>query len=337
MTSALTRGLCGGAGALLACLLGWPGAAAGSDDVVFRIGSGEIAESSSLVVSTTHPHLAYTTNDSGDAATVYVLDSRTGEVVGRTTLLGVDAVDIEALAGGSDGSLVVADIGDNDHVRDQVALYRIPQPGTGEHSVAPDAVSMTYEGGPRDAEGALYDADSGRVMIVSKEYVAAHVYASPPHVFARNAAVLHPVAGAPGIVTDATFLPDGDVVAIRTYLEVTYYSFPRWDELATKALPLQKQGESLAAPAGGNVVWVGSEGSNSAVLAVPIPDLAPPTPTTPPASSGPPTSADPDAVATNEHRDQLIGQTTIVIVVSVALLALVVAILVVRFIRHPRR
>jgi hypothetical protein len=338
MTSALKRGFGGGASALLLCLMALPGSADASprhaDRVVFHMQSSEITESSSLVVSTTHPHLVYTANDSGDSATVYVLDSRTGELVGRTDLLGVDAIDIEALAGGTDGSLVVADIGDNAEVRDHVTIYRIPQPAVGDHSVTPDAVSLTYNRGPRDAEGALYDAESGRVFIISKEYAAAHIYASPRHVFTRTAAVLRPVADAPGIATDATFLPGGDVAVIRTYLGVTYYEYPSWTELTSKALPLQQQGESVAAPEDGTVIWVGSEGDNSPVLAVPIPDL---TPVTPPSSSAPPTTTDPDAVAENEHRDQLLGRTAVVIIVAVVLLAVVVGILLFRFIRHPRR
>ena len=80
--------------------------------VVFTIGSPQITESSSLAVSTVHPGLVYTTNDSGDDGTVYMLD-RHGALVGRTTLAGADPLDVEAIAAADDGTLVVADIGDN--------------------------------------------------------------------------------------------------------------------------------------------------------------------------------------------------------------------------------
>jgi hypothetical protein len=331
MTRAWTRGSCMGVVAVAVALLASPVSAARADDrVVFRIGSSEIDESSSLVVSTTHPHLVYTSNDSGDAAIVYVLDSRTGDLVGTTSLVGVDPLDVEALAGGDDGSLVMADIGDNDSDRSSVTVYRFPQPGPGTSSVEADAVTLSYDGGPRDAEGVLYDAASGRVFVVSKEYVDGHVYGSPPHVFDRDHAELQPVARAPDIATDATFLPAGDVVAIRTYLAVVFYRYPGWSELATMRVPIQPQGESVAAPPGGRELWIGSEGVGATVLAVDVPDLTPPaTPTISP-STPPPAASDPG----DEEREVLKGRAVIVGVIAVGLLAVVVAVIVIRYIRH---
>jgi hypothetical protein len=298
--------------------------------VVFHIQSDQIDESSSLVVSTKHPHLVYTTNDSGDTPTVYVLDSRSGALVGTTTLEGVEAVDVEALASGDDGSLVVADIGDNDAVRDAIDAYRIPQPGRGTASVRPLGVTLTYQGGPRDAEGVLYDADSGRVFVVSKEYAEAHVYRSPPDVFDRPHASVVPVADAPDLATDATFLPGGEVVAIRTYFAVDFYRFPGWEHLATKVLPLQKQGESITAPPGGDELWIGSEGVNSAVLAIPIStsDLEPPTPPTTTAPSQPEPSGD------DEHREQLLNRAVVVGGAAGVLFVLVLVVGIVRYVRH---
>lgn len=262
---------------------------------VFTIRSGEMAESSSLVVSTTHPGLAYTANDSGDAATIYVLDTSTGRVVGRTSLGGVEAIDVEALGGGADGSLVVADIGDNNGVRSSVAVYRIAQPGRGSHEVSADSVTLTYVDGPRDAEAVLYDAGSGRIFVISKQTFDASIYATPPAAFDRDRAVLRPVAPAPGGATDATFLPGGELAVVRTYVGAVVYRYPGWEALTSVGLPPQQQGESIAAPPGGRTIWVGSEGLRSDVLAVRLPALSPkPTPSTPPTRSPdgetPPTS-----------------------------------------------
>jgi hypothetical protein len=247
--------------------------AAGSDRVVFRIRSSEITESSSLVVSTRHEGLAYTTNDSGDAAVVYVLDTRTGRLVGRTRLAGVEAEDIEALGGAADGSLVVADIGDNSAERDQVAVYRIDQPGIGDQTVTPDVLHLRYAGGPRDAESVWYDDSSGRVFVASKELGDAHIYRTGRRAFARSSAVLHPIAAAPLLATDATYVPGGDFVVIRGYGDATVFRTAGWARVARFDLPLQEQGESIAAPRSGRVVWVGSEGERSPVLEVPLPSL----------------------------------------------------------------
>ncbi|MFY9914658.1 MAG: hypothetical protein WAK18_08335 [Nocardioidaceae bacterium] len=247
---------------------------ANSDDkVVFTIRAPEITESSSLAISTVDPGLTYTTNDSGDGGTVYVLDSKTGALVGRTTLAGADPLDVEAIAVGTDGSLVVADIGDNNADHSTADLYRIDQPGRGEHAVTPDRVDLTYPGGARDAESVVYDTSTGRAYIVSKLFGGARVYVTPPHVFRFDNARLRVVAKAPPLATDAALLPDGRHAVIRTYFDASVYTFPEWKEIAIFNLPPQEQGESIAVPPSGDVVWVGSEGVRSRVTAVPLPDL----------------------------------------------------------------
>ncbi len=251
----------------------YPGVVTGREHVVFTIRAPEIVESSSLAISTVDPRLTYTTNDSGDAGTVYVLDSKTGALVGRTTLAGAAPLDVEAISVGTDGSLVVADIGDNNADHSTADLYRIDQPGRGDHAVTPDRVDLTYPGGPRDAESVVYDASTGRAYIASKVFGSAHVYVTPPHVFRFDQARLRVVGKAPPLATDATLLPDGDHAVIRTYFDASVYTFPAWKEIAIFNLPPQQQGESIAAPASGDVVWVGSEGVRSRVTAVPLPDL----------------------------------------------------------------
>lgn len=236
--------------------------------VVFHIDAARITESSSLVRSTVHPRLLYTANDSGDGPFVYVLNS-TGRLVGTTTLLGVDPVDVEAMASGDDGSLIVADVGDNDSVRASVQAYRIAQPGTGSANVQPQKVSLTYADGPHNAESVLYDAASGRIFVVSKA-IFGEIYESPPQVFTRTSATLRPVASAPSYATDATFLAGHAAVVIRTYRSAVVYAFPSWKYLTSFALPPERQGESVTS-LGTRDLLVGSEGDDSPVWLVPLP------------------------------------------------------------------
>jgi hypothetical protein len=247
--------------------------AAPARHVAFTISAPVITESSSLLVSTVHPGLVYTANDSGGSATVYVLDESDGRLVGQTSLTGVAAVDIEAMAIGDDGTLIVGDIGDNHAVRAHVDIYRLAQPGPGTQSVTPRAVSLTYAGGPRDAESLLYDAESGRVFVVSKLLGGAKVYRSPPHVFERAHARLVPTASAPAIATDATFVDVHRYALIRSYYSAVVYRFPSWRKVDGFDLPLQKQGESVAALPGGRAVLIGSEGVRSKVLRFRLPNL----------------------------------------------------------------
>jgi hypothetical protein len=311
-------------------------------NVVFSIQPLEIDESSSLVVSSTHPGLVYTANDSGDSATVYVLDDRTGELVGSTSIEGVDPLDIEAMTLDGSGGLIVADIGDNNAERSHTTVYRIDEPDVGTHTVSAEAVRVTYAKGPRNAEAVLYNPDSGRLYIVSKELSAAHVYRSAPSFFDRQHAVMHAVAPAPAIATDAALLPGGDVAVIRTYFSAYFYTFPGWHELGQRSLPNQRQGESIAALRRPGLLWIGSEGEHSRVIEVKVPDLTPPT-TTPPTTATPPTATQssagpsPGAVrAQNEHREQLKSRAVLIGAGALVLLGLAVAIIAVRWHRHPR-
>ncbi len=311
--------------------------AASGDHVVFTIRAPEITESSSLAISTVDPGLTYTTNDSGDAGTVYVLDSKTGALLGRTTLAGVAPLDVEAIAVGTDGSLIVADIGDNNADHSTADLYRIEQPGRGDHTVTPDRVDLTYPGGPRDAESVIYDASTGRAYVVSKVFGPAHVYVTPPHVFRFDSARLRVAAKAPPLATDATLLPDGEHAVIRTYFDASVYTFPAWNEIAIFNLPPQQQGESITAPASGDVVWVGSEGVRSRVTSVPLPDLTAPQagsgtarPSGAPGASG---DAADDGSARSDANDSAREMATVVFIgglVGLAALLLVVLFLTLR-------
>ncbi len=241
--------------------------------IIFHINVDRITESSSLAVSTVHPGLVYTTNDSGDGPYVYVLN-RSGQLVGTTTLSGVTPVDIEALSAGKDGSLIVADIGDNNGKRSSVPVYKIPQPDAGDHTVTPTKVSLTYSDGPRNAESVVYDPASGRLIVVSKLLMGGRIYQTPPKAFSQPTAVLSPVADAPMMSTDASLLPGHAAIVVRTYRDAVIYHYPGFTYWADLDLPTQQMGESIAWVPGGKAVWVGSEGVNSPVWTVPLPVLA---------------------------------------------------------------
>jgi hypothetical protein len=249
--------------------------AADGAHIIFHINVDRITESSSLAVSTAHPGLVYTTNDSGDGPYVYVLN-HSGELVGTTTLKGVTPVDIEAISAGKDGSLIVADIGDNNGKRSSVPVYKIPQPATGDHTVTPEKVSLTYADGPRNAESVVYDTTSGRLIVVSKLLVGGRIYETPPNVFSQPTATLTSVADAPagGMSTDASLLPGHAAIVVRTYRDAVIYHYPGFTYWQDLDLPTQQMGESIAWVPGGKAVWVGSEGVDSPVWTVPLPVLA---------------------------------------------------------------
>ncbi|HEX2174626.1 MAG TPA: hypothetical protein VHG70_01840 [Nocardioidaceae bacterium] len=250
--------------------------------LAFRIHDERVVESSGLALSRTHPGLAYTVNDSGDDARVLVLSLRDGSAVGETTLTGAENDDFEALAPAPGGRLLVGDIGDNDAERDSIEVYVLDEPGRGAAEVEPRTVSLTYADGPRDAEGLVVRGQ--RVFVVSKEALGG-VYAAPVLGSAREAYRLRRVASAPGVVTDAAQLADGDVV-LRDYRRGYVVEMPGWRVRASFPLPRVQQGETLAAALDGRRAYAGTEGEDSPVYLVPVPAAAESAPASvPPARS----------------------------------------------------
>ena len=192
------------------------GAAAGvpdaADEVAFRFTDPDIVESSGLVAV---DGLVVTTNDSGDSGRVFTVDPATGATVGVTTWP-TDPEDVEALAPAGPGHVWVADIGDNQHARASVSVLRVPV-GRGDRDVVPEAYELVYPDGARDAEALVSHPVTGQLFLVTKGVFAGTVYAAPQRLRADRPNRLTEVGQAPGIVTDATFLPGGGGVVMRTY------------------------------------------------------------------------------------------------------------------------
>ena len=264
----------------LAALVAVPfllGAAAGAPDVAdhpaFRFQDPEIVESSGLVVlpgAGRDGGLVVTTNDSGDSGRVFTVDRATGATVGVTTWP-TDPVDVEALAPAGPGHVWVADIGDNQHARDSVSVLRVPV-GRGDRDVAPEAYDLVYPDGARDAEALLRHPVTGRLYVVTKGVFAGAVYAAPLRLRADRPNRLTEVARAPGIVTDATFLPGGGGVVMRTYSTAYLSAFPSWQDVESWSLPDQDQGEGVTVA--GDELLVSTEGARSLVLRLGLPASA---------------------------------------------------------------
>ena len=253
------------------------GAAAGAPDAAdrpaFRFADPEIVESSGLVVLPGRgpgSGLVVTTNDSGDAGRVFTVDPATGATVGVTSWA-TDPEDVEALAPAGPGHVWVADIGDNRHARDSVDVLRVPV-GRGDRAVEPEAYELTYPDGSHDAEALVSHPVTGQLFVITKGVFAGTVYAAPPRLRADRPNRLTEVGDAPGIVTDATFLPGGGGVVMRTYSAAHLAAFPSWQPVESWPLPDQDQGEGVALA--GSDLLVSTEGARSQVLRVDLPASA---------------------------------------------------------------
>ena len=294
--------------ALLASALLWlpasaPAQESGEPVVATRLADPRIVESSGLALSRRHPGVVWTHNDSGDQARLFAVgsDGRTRAVL---TLAGVEARDWEAVAAGRDDrgrpALFAGDIGDNNGVWPEVAVYRVTEPAVLRDATVPAVrYRLRYADGPHDAEALLIDPRSNRLYVATKAQIGGGLYQAPSHLDPTGINVLHHIARVPPVVTDGAFLPSGRGFVLRDYQQAHVYTGPG-RRVGSFDLPLQFQGESLTVSSDGRSLLVGSEGPGSELWRVPLPASILPrvTPTTrvpasagSPAATGAPTAA----------------------------------------------
>jgi hypothetical protein len=225
-------------------------------------------------------------NDGGDRVSVYLLDA--GCRVADVHTAAVDPYDPEDLAVGRDGTVWLADTGDNRTDRATVALIALrPSGSTGVYR-------LTYPDGPHDAE-ALLLAPDGTPFIVTKEVLGASgVYRPRSKLVAGGTVGLDKVStvkvtltGTPGgpvgragqlMITGGAVASNGSRVALRTYTDAYVWPLTASDVVSALSvrpiripLPPSPQGEAISFTADGTQLVVASEGLPSAVTVVPVP------------------------------------------------------------------
>lgn len=296
-------------------------------EVLFRLTDSRIRESSGLAASRLHEGIYWTHNDSGDyGAEVYAVDED-GETLATVTLTGpgVEARDWEAVSVGvddnGDPAVFVGDIGDNFQGGwPNVRAYRFPEPRQlTDQTIEATTFTFTYEDGGRDAEAMMVDPRDGRLYVISKE-VAGGVYAAPKTLDPEGPSTLTRIDSAPLYATDAAFSPDGSHYAIRTYWGATVYDAAegvRGRSVDQVSLPESDQGESLAYSHDGTALLAGTEGEQSPVWRIPLPDSA-----TGQAEESP--DAGEESAATEQETDRA-GGASALIWTGAALAALMIA------------
>lgn len=186
-----------------------------------------LEESSGVAVSRDHRGVIWTHNDSGGDAEVVAVRADGGPFA-RVEVRGALAKDWEdlALAPCPAGTcLYVADTGDGEARRQEIGVYRFPEPDpVRQRAVTAEYFPARYPAGARDAE-ALFVLPSGEIFLVTKGRVGSiEVYRYPLPLSPGETVTLEPVrtlaAGAQPLdqqVTGASASPSGERVAIRTY------------------------------------------------------------------------------------------------------------------------
>ena len=256
-----------------------PTVAGAQDTVAFTIKDARITESSGLAVDPSG-NIYWTVNDSGDRGVVYGI-GLDGRVQGSLNFR-AQPLDVEAVAVHQD-RLYVADIGDNNARRRFVRVYVVTNPRANGLTVAYHAYDFRYPDGPQDAETLLVD-DSGRLFIVTKGQKGA-IYEAPAKPDRQGVNDLEQVGSGPSNVTDGTFLPGGDKIALLTYSSVEVIDAASYEVMASAPIPNQPQAESLTLSLDERSLLVGSEGKKSKVYSMSVPNEA--SPKRPPKASAP--------------------------------------------------
>jgi hypothetical protein len=224
-------------------------------------------------------------NDGGEQLAVYLLDAACQVIDVHTAA--VDPYDPEDMAVAADGTVWLADTGDNEAVRPTVALLALRPDGT------TGVFRLTYPDGPHDAE-ALLLAPDGTPYVVTKELLGASGVYSPASplvdggtvVLARVAAVNLTFTGTAGgpvgqagqlLVTGGAVAADGRQLALRTYTDAYVWPLAGSDVVGALAatpvripLPDSPQGEAISFSADNLNLLVASEGLPSDLTRVPL-------------------------------------------------------------------
>lgn len=239
--------------------------------------------------------MLWTHNDSGDGPFVYCIDLQ-ASTCGVWEVAGASARDWEDMAGGPGPDpnltyLYLGDIGDNARGRDDITVYRAPEPEVDEATrtstqerpavaAGAQALVLRYPDGAHDAEALLVHPDNGDLYLVAKELSGeAGVYRAPGSLDPTATTTMKAVAtltvpgpGGPAVlVTGGDVAPDGRRVILSTYaqaLELDLGTAPTgdfdaiWQRRVTPvALAPRQQGEAIAYRSDGAALLTTSEGS----------------------------------------------------------------------------
>ncbi len=208
---------------------------------VVRIENDEIQESSGLVRSRMRAGVFWTHNDSGDRPRVFAI-TRDGRTLAEFAVQGAQANDWEDIAIDDAGHLYLADVGNNENRRRDLAVYRIPEPDPAGASRAvtvdrvlryryADQTAFPEPGRTNfDAEAVFWHDGSIYILTKHRTDTQTTLYRLPdtPHEGER---ALSPIAQLDlgwsdrrkGNVTAADLSSDGRTLALLTYRFLLLY------------------------------------------------------------------------------------------------------------------
>jgi hypothetical protein len=266
--------------------------------VVGKIKSGEINESSGIAASKCQTDVFWTHNDSGDGAFIFAINAK-GENLGVWRVASAENRDWEDIAAFKTASgecfLYIGDTGNNERKRDDLKIFRVKEPtvsAASKSSTRKDAqntenaetIRIEYADGKYDAETLMIHPKSGDIYILSKRTDAASgVYKLAANYSLSKTNTLKKIAelSVPsipnGFLTGGDISPDGQRVVVCDYFGAYELEKPaltaNFDEIWKQKITLinlgeRQQGEAISYSADGNSIFATSEKKNSPVIQV---------------------------------------------------------------------
>jgi hypothetical protein len=200
---------------------------------------GQISEASGIVASYRNKGYLWTHNDSGDRNRIFLLDAN-GKGTREFNLEGATNRDWEAISMAQfpEGSYIyVGEIGDNNAVHPESAIYRVPEPDitatTAQYVTLKNVQKITfvYPDGPRDAEAFLIDQVSKDIFIISKRENNKRLYKlSYPQSYSQTTTAefvqelnFSNIQGTPSYITDGNISVDNQEIIIKNYLQIFHW------------------------------------------------------------------------------------------------------------------
>ena len=220
---------------------------------------GIIDEASGIADSKKNPGLLWVQEDSGNPPELALL-SYNGIIQKKIYLKGSQNRDWEDIAIGSgpdpgENYIYIAEIGDNNAVYPDYALYRfIEPPQTTDTVYAWDKITFQYPDGSHDAEAIIIDNDTKDIYIIAKRDSLSRIYklTSPQSTAVVNAAIYAGEMKISGVCS-AAISPDGKELLAKNYTNVYYWKRNNGESIvsALERMPVtlgyfpEPQGEAL--------------------------------------------------------------------------------------------
>lgn len=268
-----------------------------TSEVLTRVKSMDVSESSGITLSPTYKNAGWTHNDSGGQPRLFLVSTETGETQIQLTLSGAknrDWEDIDFVTTDKGNYIAVGDIGDNQKFRRSCQIYFIPepkvtlQPGKILKIETKDWVQQKfrYDEGAMNCESLAFDPTSDSLFLVQKlasyEKGPSRVHQLPLTIGSPEISIAKKVATIEGLNYSAMDISDdGQQMVLRVYngaFFLTKKANQTWSEFLVQSLPKwyclppQMQGEGICFYPKGDHVLLSSEHESATLIRVEIPE-----------------------------------------------------------------